>query len=146
MRKKQTCILNWKTVMKKSQFLEEAILADLQMRNVRKNDEIPSRNQLAAKYHCSRTTVERAVTALKRRGILTSSQGAPTRVLNLAPSLHNGEITDIWLIAADLSDYTKERLREMFLPGECDISIHTVRNEAILKQLDLLTSPRTALV
>ena len=132
--------------MKKSQFLEEAILADLQIRNFQKNDEIPSRNQLASKYHCSRTTVERAVTALKRRGILTSSQGAPTRVLNLAPSLHNGEITDIWLIAADLSVYTQERLREMFLPGADDISIHTVRNETILKQLDLLASPRTALV
>ena len=132
--------------MNKSQMLEKAILTELKERNAKKNDIIPSRNQLALKYKCSRTTVERAIDSLKKQGFLSSVQGAPTRVLDLA-ARRTETITDLWLIAPELEVYTPARIREMFLPGmEEEIAIHTVSDDALLKQLDLLTSPGAALV
>ena len=127
--------------------LEKVILTDLKERNAKKNDIIASRNQLVRKYKCSRTTVEKAIASLKKQGILSSTQGAPTRVLDLTGIHSTKSVTDLWIIAPELEVYTPARLREMFLPGlEEEITIHTVSDDALLKQLDLLTSPGAALV
>ena len=132
--------------MLKSQMLEEAILSDLRKNHYKKNDKLPSRNMLCTRFKCSRTTVEKAINALKKRGVLFSSQGAPTRVLDLSEH-SSGEITDLYLIARGLEIYSHESIREMFLPGEEEnIRLHTLGDDQILKQLSRLCAPGSALV
>lgn len=132
--------------MLKSQMLEEAILSDLRKHHFKKNDKLPSRNSLCLRFKCSRTTVEKAINALKKKGILSSSQGAPTRIRELTEHTAN-EITDLYIIARGLEVYTSENIREMFLPGEEEkINIHTLGDDQILKQMEELSSPGSALV
>ena len=48
-------------MLKKTDYIQNKILAELLESGAQKGDPIPSRHQLCRKYHCSRTTVERAI-------------------------------------------------------------------------------------
>ncbi len=88
----------------------------------KKGDAIPSRHQLCRKYHCSRTTVERAIRNLVESGYLCARQGARTYVHNMHP---DNRIHTLYLIA----DWQPEQeislsLRELlFQGGMSDIQV-----------------------
>lgn len=127
--------------------LEEKILHDISSGHYRSGDAIPSRNRLAAKYNCSRTTVEHAVDSLKKRGILISNQGGSTRVARPPGSLLPENTLDVYIIAGGLEVYSEQAIRNMFLPGlEDQIQIHPLSDEALLQYMDKLTRPGVALV
>lgn len=126
--------------MNKSLLLKEALLNDITSNRYPEGKSIPSRNLLCARYKCSRTTVERAVTALKNMGLLTSRQGGSTIVTPRGARGASGEkIRHVYLMAADLEVYSEKALREMFLPGlEKEVQIHTSSVESLLRHLDTL--------
>ena len=133
--------------MNKSAILEEKILHAIAAGQYRPGDAIPSRNRLAAKFSCSRTTVEHAVDSLKRRGFLISNQGGATRVASLPNGLLSGNPEVVYIIAGGLEIYSEQAIRDMFLPGlEGQIGIHPLSDEALLQYMDKLTRPGVALV
>ncbi|MDD3153432.1 MAG: GntR family transcriptional regulator [Victivallaceae bacterium] len=67
--------------LNKTDALVKAILEDLSGGALRYGGRLPSRNVLARKYKCSRTTVERAVAALTRAGYLSGRKGSCTTIL-----------------------------------------------------------------
>lgn len=126
--------------MNKSLLLKEALLNDIISNRYPEGKSIPSRNLLCAKYKCSRTTVERAVTALKNMGILTSRQGGSTIVTPRGAGASGEKIRHVYLMASDLEVYSEKALREMFLPGlEKEVQIHTSSAESLLRHLDTLS-------
>lgn len=131
--------------MRKSILLEETLLTDFAKGRYQTGDAIPSRNSLASKYKCSRTTVERAIASLKRRGFLVSNQGAQTRLAK--NPFRGGKITDLCLIATGLDVYSSHAIREMFMPDlEEPIDIHTLSEDSIMRHMDFLTRKGVFLV
>lgn len=133
--------------MNKSALLEEYLLHDILSGHYREGDAVPSRNRLAAKYKCSRTTVEHAVNALKKKGILVSNQGGTTRVGRTPEQIDPDRVTDVYIIAGGLEVYSEQAIRDMFLPGlEDRIRIHPTSDETLLQTMDKLTQPGAVLV
>ena len=109
-------------MLKKTDYIQNKILAELLEHGAQKGDPIPSRHQLCRKYHCSRTTVERAVRNLVDSGYLCARQGARTYVHDMHPDarIHTLYIIADWQPGQDISQSLRELL---FQGGMSDIQV-----------------------
>ena len=131
--------------MNKSRMLQDMILSEIRLGRLRNGDRIPSRNQLCKKYNCSRNTVERAVQALKKHGYLASNQGGGTYVNNAGGE--SRKIRRLFIISGSFPELNDRSLREIFFPEVAsDIPVHRLREHEVLKQLDALCSPDSAVI
>lgn len=88
-------------MLNKELFLHDALLTEIKSGNYKSAASIPSRNQLARKYSCSRNTVERAIARLMKSGILYAEKGRGTFV---RPQKTKGHIKRLFLILAAAGD------------------------------------------
>jgi GntR family transcriptional regulator, histidine utilization repressor len=63
--------------------IKQHIIANIERGEWQEDDKVPSENQLATQFSCSRMTARRAVTELVEQGILERSQGLGTFVSGL---------------------------------------------------------------
>ena len=102
-------------MIRKSDLLQNRLLAELLEQKLKPGDPIPSRHQLCRRFGCSRTTVERAIRKLVESGYLCARQGAGTFVSNPHPAggIHTLYIIVDWERGPNLTD----ALREMLFPN-----------------------------
>ena len=102
-------------MLKKTDYIQNKILAELLESGAQKGDPIPSRHQLCRKYHCSRTTVERAIRNLVESGYLCARQGARTYVHEMRP---DKRIHTLYLVAdTQPSQELSLSLRDLLFQG-----------------------------
>ena len=77
--------------------IKEKILTDIQSGLLKPGDKLYSRHQFMRRYKCSRGSIDKAVSALERDGILFSRQGAGTYVAE--KRVDGGEFRKIYLIS-----------------------------------------------
>ncbi len=75
-------------MINKSTVIADFLQREIQLGHYRSGRAIPSRHRLAARFGCSRTTVERAVAGLIRAGVLHCRRGSGTYVAE--PGAHSG--------------------------------------------------------
>ena len=75
----------YRIVLTKTAMLEQELIQAIHQGKYAVGQQIPSRNQLIERYHCSRTIVERAIATLTRTGYLGSRKGSGTYVVNRVP-------------------------------------------------------------
>ena len=133
--------------MNKSQMLQDMILNEICSGRWKPGDAIPSRNQLCRKYKCSRNTVERAVTALKKRGCLVSNQGGSTRVAPQTRRRSPQEPSELFIVSGTLHEHSERSIRELFFPDlESVINVRSIRENDLLRYIDTISRPGSAMI
>ena len=133
--------------MNKSQMLQDMILNEICSGHWNPGDPIPSRNQLCRKYKCSRNTVERAVSALKKSGCLISNQGGTTRVAPQTRRKSPQEPSELFVISGSFHEHSERSIRELFFPDlESVINIRVIRESDLLRHMDAVARPGTAVI
>ena len=97
-------------MLSKTAVLENRLLEDIRAGHYLPGEAIPSRNWLASRYCCSRTTVERAVDNLIQGGFLCGRKGSGTYVLSAAPKTGIRFLN----VVADNPVYLEERHSDLF--------------------------------
>lgn len=130
-------------MLKKTDYIQNKILADLLEHGAKAGDPIPSRHQLCRKYHCSRTTIERAVRNLAESGYLCARQGARTYVRNMHPDnrIHTLYLITDWQGNAELLQSLREIL---FQGGIEDIQVIGLCSQVIGEHFTEICRPGNA--
>ena len=134
--------------MNKSQMLQDMILNEVRAGRYKPGEPIPSRNQLCRKYHCSRNTVERAITALKQKGCLVSNQGGATRVAVQPDDPVPGVPPKLFVVSGGMAhEYSDRSIRELFFPDlESRIDVRVIRESDLLRYIDIVAHPGAAVI
>ncbi len=105
---------------------------------------IPSRNRLAEKLGCSRTTVERAVARLVQSGYLAGEKGSGTRVISASPSKGIKEIR-IVSSSADSPDWFS--FSELMLSNDFgNLRVRWIKAAEAAENFEALSAPGGAVV
>ncbi len=130
-------------VLSKTAVLENRILQDIQAGHYLPGEAIPSRNWLAARYNCSRTTVERAIAALVEAGFLEGRKGSGTYVLSGNPE---SEIRYLNVVA-DNPASLEERHSELFFHEDfVRLPTRWFSSRRVQESLEALSKPNSAVI
>lgn len=102
-------------MISKTSILEKRLVQDMITGKYPVGTPIPSRNRLATKYGCSRTTVERAIDSLTANGYLRSVKGSGTYVASIHP---DHKITSIRFVAGYYGSRPVDFFSELVLSGD----------------------------
>lgn len=132
-------------MIKKTDLLQNRLLADLLEQQAKPGDPIPSRHQLCRKFNCSRTTVERAIRNLVDAGYLCARQGARTFVHSMHPE--SGIRTLYIIVDWARGPNITEALREMLFPDvKSDLQIVGISSSELPSWFSKICLPGNAVL
>lgn len=124
--------------------LENQLLREIAQGRYRAGEKLPSRNRLAARFGCSRATVEHAIASLTRAGYLTARRGSGTTVLTPKP---DRKLKRVWLIASGnvLEDWRCSS-GMMFSAESFGCPVGTIEFERLTEKWEALSAPGSAAI
>lgn len=130
--------------MTKTMQLERELLSAIKNEIMPVGSVIPSRNRLTARYHCSRTVVERAITRLTEAGYLRSIKGSGTYVASRNPSreIRRLLVVSIYDIRGDFDPQNNFIANEQLF----ELPVVWVPLSQLNLKLEMLTQPGNAVV
>ena len=131
--------------MNKTLQLENQLLNEIRSNKYPPGKLIPSRNSLAKKFDCSRTTVERAIANLTRNGYLEARKGSGTFVRS--SSGLSVPIQTVWLVeVGNLVDSWTSSSRILNRPLDIKMEVMRIQYEDIAAKFDRLARPGNAVI
>lgn len=131
-------------MLTKTSMIEQFLLHEITSGKIHTGSRIPSRSQLCKRFNCSRTIVERAITALSQHGYLTGQQGSGTYVISTAPS--GRQINKLRI----LYDFSIDNAVSSILPSpnldDMNINVKILPMNQLQTDFDKLSMPGTAII
>ncbi len=129
-------------MISKSSILENRLLQEIGSGKYPPGAAIPSRNALARKFSCSRTTVEQAVSSLVRSGIVVCRRGSGTRVLSKSPGAHR--IVRLCVVAEP--GIRTQGAFPLFSADVFGVPVEWIRSSAVCENLERMSVPGSAVI
>lgn len=131
-------------VLTKSSLIADYILGEIILGRLAPGARLPSRNQLAREFNCSRTSVERAMAFLAASGNITSSRGSGTFVA--IPKKTKG-IKELRIVSF-VSPFLEVKSFPFLFSDEGfpDLKIRWIKPNCIGENLEHLAAPEGAVV
>ena len=131
-------------MLTKSSLIADFILGEILSGHLHPGDRLPSRNQLARQFRCSRNSVERAMASLAVSGCVAGMQGSGTFVRRAEKTESIRELR----IVSHTSPYIQTRSAPFLIPrGEfSDLGIRWVAPNCAGENLELLSRPDGAVI
>ncbi len=109
------------------QKIARMLLSEIESGKLPEGSMLPTRAQLAGRFKVARATMDRAITLLVRRGMLSSSRGAGTKVASVGRNYHLAFISGGGMLS-----------RNYKLPPRCDVEFipfHKVESKSARRAL-----------
>ena len=127
-------------MISKKAIVRETLYREICEKRLLPGEQIPSRNQLMRRFHCSRTVVERALAELTALGMLRGHQGRGTFVSGCESE--TGNISRINVISPYDAVSFRSALSCILLNlNDLDIPMETIPTERAEAEMELLCTP-----